>query len=210
MFRGPFHQGNNDGIAKLFVGSCIGDNNFERIGKAHDSCTLAWRQAAGIAVFSLENKNFGTILVVAGRQGSGNIARSGYRASKAVAFGTVFCGIALQVGPEIVGKRIFGKYASLGIRKPSIVHVLFRTVLWMKNIPQPFLACRRHAHIIPGKVCFVGEACYQDALPVLGNKMFSVQNLVGDMIAKFLFKSFPDYCKGMAFVVGNKIFDIFK
>ena len=99
-------HGHDHGVAELPVGLGVGDGNSElRRGgllETHQAGEFPGREAAGHPSLP-PDQDFGAVLVVARREGAGDVVRPGQPEPEAVALPAVLLGLALEVLPETVG-----------------------------------------------------------------------------------------------------------
>ena len=104
---------NRNRISELPVGLCVGDRNAEAVLISHEAGAFPWGEPAWTLAFAATDKNLRTILVVASRKRPGDTVTVDQTKAETVALCTVFGGISLQIGPELVreeiGRRRVGK-----------------------------------------------------------------------------------------------------
>src|SRR3546814_10621171 len=74
---------------------------------AHQPCAFTGREAAGIALLPLADKDFRSVLEIACRQRARYVVRRHQAEAEAVSGRPMLVGVALEVLPELVGERVF-------------------------------------------------------------------------------------------------------
>lgn|GEM_PF-4241808 len=109
-FRNCFDNRYYNGISKLFISLGVGNGDFKKTFsgaiKSHQSRAFSRCKPSGV-FFALSYKDFGAILVISCRQGTGCILSADKAETKAVTFGLVFFCVILKIIPKVIRKRVF-------------------------------------------------------------------------------------------------------
>ena len=104
------HDWHDNAIAELTISLRVAYGNPERVGETHQAGAFTGSQAARSLVITLPYKDFRTIFMVPSRKCAGHAIRVHHTEAKAVACRAVLFRIGLQIGPQVVGQRVFGLY----------------------------------------------------------------------------------------------------
>lgn len=203
----------NHGIAELLVGRGVGNYDlveFARSVEPHQPCALPRCQAARVAFRTLRHENFRPVLVVAGGESSCGVLACHLAEPESIPPGAMLLGVALKVVPEMVGKCILGR--NRGLRSAGVGRLFrFGPVFGMENALE-LRPCRFGGEFEIGEVkCgVISEADKEDAFPMLWHEWLGIYHAVLDLISEFPCQRIADNSKSVAFVMADKVLDIFE
>lgn len=202
----------HDAVAELTVGLSIADGNLKSIWEAHETGTFPRCQTAWTSIVTLKNEDFGSVLMVSGRQCSGNTVRVCHAETEAVAYRLMFCCIGLEVVPKAGRQSVFFLNNLLfKVEKtvPIPREMGFGSIGFVENGSQfwPFF---RQDQIVKGKGCFVLEPHDDDSFAVLGGEVPAVNDFVMHIISQLFSKRLQDYLEGIPLVMRYQVFYVLK
>ena len=206
------HDINNNRISELFIGPRIRHRNPERIRESHQPGAFARRQAARVPAFALMNEDFRTVLVVTRGQGARDAVGVDQPEAEAVAGSLVLGGVALQVGPELVGEDVFRVDLPGGMVEEAVAiphEMRLRAVGAVQDVLHRVHALRRQRQGVPveGDLIGLAEADDQDALAVLRNEVRAIDDARVDVVAEVVERAL-DHVEGAPLVVRHQVLDV--
>ncbi len=182
-------DGDGDGVAELAVGLGVGDGDLVGIRVAHEACAFARGEAARVAGGALGDEDFAAVFVIASGERAGDPVGAEDTAAEAIALGFVFGGVVLEVGPELVGERVFCGRGGV------------------ENGGEGRVVVGRAGELIG---MGLAEADEEDAFAVLGEPVAGVDDAGVDVIAEVFGERAVDDGEGAALVVAGEVFDVFE